>query len=194
MRAGGGLPRLVPRLVGMRRRLSASPFGKSRRATLWLTMATALVAGPVGVVEVAARDQRDAEHREVARRHVAQPGPSALLRRSRVDIPPRRTAGCWCCGRARARFRRSRHLPRPAARRSAGRLRGAPDPLVVSRNPGASRAGRSIARTCRRSYRRCSRSVSPSASRPACRRPRAARTCTRSAWSRKSAGGGWRPA
>ena len=61
-------------------RFNASPLGKSRCAMLWLTMATSSAAAAVRVRELAAGDERDAEHREEARRHESGRWRGGLLR------------------------------------------------------------------------------------------------------------------
>ena len=75
-------------------RFTASPFGNSRCATLWLTITTGSLPRAVLVGEVAAGDDRDAEHGEEARRDHAHPRARILFAvRRRVALDGERKPG-----------------------------------------------------------------------------------------------------
>ena len=59
--------------VHIKWRFTASWFGNIRCARLWLTITTFSASRWSAVVEIAAGDDRDAERREEARRHRAEP-------------------------------------------------------------------------------------------------------------------------
>ena len=159
--------------------------GTAARATLWLTITTSSLPRAVVVGEVAAGDERHAEHGEEAGRDDAQPRVRILFAvRRRVALDGELEAAAEACRRrATARSCRARRPRRRAARRCGASL---PDRSAISLR----RRCRSIgSRHVERQHlphvvAGVGASAARRARRAACRRRRAARTRTRSASSR----------